>query len=86
MHDPRDDVAKELDKVIGTAYDSLAEKGALKRRLAKWVAGTLFAILAACAIIFVIETHRLPPNPPQPAVKPVPIQIVPEPQQRNPPS
>ena len=75
MEEPRVDVEKELDRVVGQAYDPLRAKGALRRRLLKWALGAVAALAVPAAIIAVIESHRLPPDPPR--KPPVPVTIVP---------
>ena len=64
----------------GAEPRGIANKGALRSvrsRLLKWLLGALFALTAVTAIVFVIETHRLPPHVPKSIPKPVVIQIVP---------
>ena len=76
--DPDADVKRKVDEVIG-AYEE-APKDAfakLRNRLPTWIAAALLAVTAVATIIFIIESHRLPKNTPQPKVKPVPVQIIP---------
>ena len=79
MADPdRDEVKRKLDDVVGTQFDPLDSGKALRKRLPVWIAGVLCAIAAAALIVWVIETHRLPPENARPVTKkPVPVQIVP---------
>ncbi len=79
MVDPDEDIKRRLDDVIGTQFDPIDTKAALRTRLLKWIAGALFAVVAVSVIVFVIERHRLPPEVPRRAAKPVVIQIVPSP-------
>lgn len=78
MADPdREELKRKLDDVVGTRFDPLDSGAAFRKRLPKWIAGIICAIAAAALIVWVIEAHRLPPQMPRPAVKPVPVQIVP---------
>ena len=77
MLDPDEAVKRKLDEVVGTRFDPIDTKAALRDRLLKWLAGALCAAAAVSVIVFVIESHRLPPHVPRPAAKPVVIQIVP---------
>lgn len=76
MVDPEEAIKRKLDDVVGTKYDP-DNTIALRRRLAKWFAGAIFAIAAVSVIVYVIESHRLPRDVPPRAAKPVVIQIVP---------
>ena len=50
-------------------------------RLVKWSVAAVLAVGTAALIVTIIETHKLPPNPPQ--KKPVSVQIIPaKPQER----
>lgn len=79
LADPDDELKRKLDDVVGTHFDAIDSVEALRKRLLKWLAGALCAVAAASVIVLVIESHRLPPNVPQRAAKPVVIQIVPAP-------
>ncbi len=79
MADPGEEVKRRLDDLVGTQFDPIDSRAALRRRLLKWIAGALCAVAAAALIVLVIEAHRLPPNVPQRAAKPVEVTIVPEP-------
>lgn len=78
-YDPEEAIKRNLDQVVGIEYDPIDSKLALRRRLFKWIAGALCAVAAAALIVFIIESHRLPPKVPPRAAKPVVIQIVPSP-------
>jgi hypothetical protein len=70
LDDPFAQIDKKLDEVVGKRFD---ERGA-RERIVKWV------VAAACVIVWVIESHRLPPENARPmAKKPVIIQILPAP-------
>ena len=76
MDDPFAQIDKKLDEVVGKRFD---EPG-VRERLAKWIVAAACAIGAACVIVWVIESHRLPPENARPvAKKPVIIQILPAP-------
>ena len=80
--DDRDELLKRrLDEVVGTSYHearSVSERVRLGWR--KWVLGTLFAIVAACVVVLVIERHRLPTEEAKRAMrKPVEVMILPSP-------
>ncbi len=77
MVDPEEAIKRKLDEIVGTQYDSINDKIALRKRLVKWFAGAIFAIAAVSVIVYVIESHRLPRDVPPRAAKPVVIQIVP---------
>ena len=83
MADPGEELKRKLDDVVGTQFDPITV-ASLRKRALKWIAGALCAIVAVTVIVFVIESHRLPPDvpprdmPPR-AAKPVVIQIVPSP-------
>jgi len=77
--DPDEAVKRKLDDVVGKEFDPVDARGALRNRLLKWAAGALCAVAAVSLIVFVIESHRLPPKIPPRAAKPVTIQIVPSP-------
>lgn len=46
-------------------------------RLAKWLVGAAGAVCAAVAVIYLIESHRLPPGVEKAPPKPVTVTIVP---------
>ena len=74
-----ENIRKKLDEVVGTSYDSIFSKGAVKRRVVKGLLAAAGALIAVCVIVLVIESHRLPSETARPiAKKPVPVQIVPE--------
>ena len=76
MEDPFAQVDKKLDEVVGKRFD---EPG-VRARLVKWAVAAAFALGAVCVIVWVIESHRLPPEGARPvAKKPVMIQILPAP-------
>lgn len=83
MEDRDRDVKKKLDEVIGTQFDPITAKGALRNRLLKWILGALAAASAAWLVVAVIESHRLPPEAQRPRTKPVPVLIVPEASRRQ---
>ena len=76
LEDPFAQVDKKLDEVVGKRFD---EPG-LRERMLKWIVAAACAIGAACVIVWVIESHRLPPENARPLPKkPVIIQILPAP-------
>jgi len=76
LEDPFAQVQRKLDQVVGKRYD---ERG-LRERMVKWIVAALCAVGAACVIVWVIESHRLPPeNARQLPKRPVIIQILPAP-------
>jgi hypothetical protein len=48
-----------------------------RNRLAKWLAGAAGAVCAAALVIYLIESHRLPPDQQKPVPKPLTVTIVP---------
>lgn len=78
MNDPKDEIAKKLDEIVGTRYHearSLRER--IRLGLPKWILAAILAVIAVGAIFLVIESHRLPPTASKGPAKPVPIQILP---------
>lgn len=76
MQDPFEQIDRKLDEVVGRRFD---EPG-VRARIVKWVVAAACAAAAAGAVVWVIESHRLPPENARPvAKKPVMIQIVPAP-------
>ena len=74
MKDPFAQVDKKLDEVVGRRFD---EPG-LRERIAKWIVAAACAIGAACVVVWMIESHRLPPENARPlAKKPVTVRILP---------
>ena len=74
------EVRRKLDEVVGTDYDAPQMRGFgawLRARGMKGLLGIVFAVGAMLLIVYLIESHRLPPNIPTPAKKPVPVQIIP---------
>jgi hypothetical protein len=78
-YDPEEAIKRQLDDIVGTQYDPIDSKMALRRRLVKWFAGAIFAIAAVSVIVYIIESHRLPRDVPPRVAKPVVIKIVPSP-------
>lgn len=76
--DPDEAVKRKLDDVVGQEFDPLDAKHAMRNRLLKWLGGAVCAVAMVALIVFIIESHRLPPKIPPRAAKPVVIQIVPE--------
>jgi hypothetical protein len=76
LDDPFAQIDKKLDEVVGSAFD---EPG-MRARIVKWVVAAACAVGMAGVVVWVIESHRLPPENARPvARKPVIIQIVPAP-------
>jgi hypothetical protein len=76
LKDPFAQIDKKLDEVVGKRFD---EPG-LRERIAKWIVAAACAVGVACLIVWVIESHRLPPENARPVAKnPVIIQILPAP-------
>jgi uncharacterized membrane protein len=74
------ELRRRLDDVVGTEYDAPHLRGIgawVRARWMKWLLGVVFAVGAMLLIVYTIESHRLPPTPPVPAKKPVPVQIIP---------
>jgi len=74
------EVQRKLDEVVGSDYDAPLVRGIgawVRARWMKWLLGVVFAVGAMLLIVYTIESHRLPPNPPAPVKKPVPVQIIP---------
>ena len=77
MEDPFAQVDRKLDEVVGKRFD---EPG-VGTRLVKWIVAAACAVGTACVIVWVIESHRLPPENARPvAKKPVIIRIIPAPE------
>ena len=65
---------RDLEKALAAVVPE-APRESIGKRMAKWLLAALAAVAAAALVVTIIETHKLPPNPPQ--KKPVPVQIVP---------
>ena len=78
LDDPERDIARKLDEVVGERFrdggDPMRRWG---NRLAKWLVGAAGAVCAAVAVIYLIESHRLPPGAQKAPPKPVTVTIVP---------
>jgi hypothetical protein len=48
-----------------------------RNRLAKWLVGAAAAVCAAALVVYLIESHRLPPTQVKPVAKPLTVTIVP---------
>ncbi len=79
MEDLERDVARKLDKVVGSRFDEDARHPARRWRKAilKGVVAACCAVGAASLVFYTIESHRLPPAAQAPAPKPVTVQIIP---------
>ena len=76
LDDPFAQIDKKLDEVVGKRYYETR----VRERVVKWMAGAACAIGAAALVVWMIESHRLPPENARPvAKKPVMIQILPAP-------
>lgn len=76
MEDPFAQIGRKLDEVVGSRFE---ERG-VRERILKWVVAAACAAGAAGVVVWVIESHRLPPANARPIPKkPVVIQIVPAP-------
>jgi hypothetical protein len=86
LEDPFAQIGRKLDEVVGKRFDASATKDPVRRArnaLVKAVVAAACAVGAVCVIVWVIESHRLPPGGVKPAAsKPVMIEIVPVPAQR----
>lgn len=74
------EIRQRLDEVVGTDFDAPRARtfaSWIRSRWVKWALGVLFAVAAPLLIVYTIESHRLPPVMPQPAKKPVTVQIIP---------
>jgi hypothetical protein len=74
------ELRRRLDDLVGTDFDAPHVRtfsAWIRSRWIKWALGVLFAIGAPLAILYTIESHRLPPVTPPPAKKPVTVQIIP---------
>jgi hypothetical protein len=74
------EIRQKLDEVVGNDFDAPLTHGFtqwLRTRWIKWLLGALFGVLAMLLIVYVIESHSLPPAQPAPAKKPVPVLIIP---------
>lgn len=74
------EVRRRLDELVGTDYDAPHMRGIaawVRARWVKWLLGIVCAVGAMLLIVYTIESHRLPPNPPAPTKKPVPVRIIP---------
>jgi hypothetical protein len=85
MAKPPYDVEKALDQVIGKQWREDAHAGALRawrNRLVKWTGAALLAILAAVAVVAILEANR--PRPAPPSSKPVQVLVLPAQGEKNP--
>jgi hypothetical protein len=69
-----DEVAKQLDAVVGDSYDPPRRWGVT---LAKWAIAALLAVGMAAAIIAILHIHLVQAEKAPPPPRPVPIQIIP---------
>ena len=69
-----DEVAKQLDAVVGDSYHPPRRWGAT---LAKWVIAAILAIGAAVAVVAIIHTHLVQAQKAPAPPRPVPVQIIP---------
>ncbi len=81
--DPEVQIARKLDRVVGTRFDEDASDPARGRRksVVKWIVAAACAVGMAGLIVYGIESHRLP-TPAQmqtqvPPPKPVIVEILP---------
>lgn len=73
LEDPFAQIDRKLDEVVGR-YD---EPG-VRERIVKWLVAAACALGAAGLVVWMIESHRLPPANARPVpMKPVVIQILP---------
>lgn len=65
--------------VVGDRFHEDARDPARRWRnlIAKWFIGAAGAVCAAALVIYLIESHRLPPMPVKPLQKPLMVTIVP---------
>jgi hypothetical protein len=73
-----DEVAKQLDAVVGDSYDPPRSWGAT---LSKWAIAAILAVAAAAAVVgvlqhYIVKAHTAP-HPAPPHSGPVPVQIIP---------
>jgi hypothetical protein len=82
LDDPFAQIDKKLDEVVGKRFDGSAGGDPVRRvgaRLAGFIVAGACAVGAMSVIVWVIESHRMPPQGVKPAAqKPVMIQIVPD--------
>ena len=69
-----DEVAKQLDAVVGDSYDPPRRWGVT---LAKWAIAALLAIGAAAIVVATLHTHIVQAQKAPPPPRPVPVQIIP---------
>ena len=79
MVDPNEAIKRKLDDVVGTQFDPVDARHLTRNRVLKWIGAAASAVAMVALIVFIIESHRLPPKIPPRATKPVVIQIVPSP-------
>jgi len=79
MEDAEREIARKLDDVVGGRFREDAHDPARRWRhaIAKWVVAAAAAVGAAASVVYLIESHRMPPHPVKPAQKPVTVQILP---------
>jgi hypothetical protein len=80
--DDRDaeELAKRLDQVVGTSYHEARNvRERIRMGATKWALGVAVAIGMVCLIVWIIESHRLPPEGPPAPAKPVIVRILPAP-------
>ena len=71
-------IRRRLDEVVGAEFDAPHLRGFgawVKARWLKWILGIVAAIAVPILIVYTIESHRLPPSPPE--KKAVPVLIIP---------
>ena len=79
MKDAEREIARKLDEVVGGRFREDAHDSARRWRhtIARWALGAAGAVGAAALVVYLIESHRMPPQPVKPAAKPVTVQILP---------
>ena len=86
MAKPPYEVEKALDEVIGKQWREDAHAGALcawRNRLVRWTGAALLAILAAVAVVAILEANRPRPGAALPS-QPVQVLVLPPQGEKNP--
>ena len=73
-------IRRKLDEVVGAEFDQPHLRGFgawIRARWLKWLLGIVAAIAVPVLIVYMIESHRLPPEGAPAPKKAVPVLIIP---------
>jgi hypothetical protein len=74
MRDPKEEIKRQLDAVVGESYEPPRRWGAT---LVKWAVFAMLAIVAAVVVVGIIDTHVTKAQKDAASKRPIPIHIIP---------